>query len=339
MGIESGSFINDLDISWPLAGDDVSEGDNHLRLIKTVVKASFPGVDRASEYIYVHSSAPTVSVNKGRLWLDTSTTPNLLKIYDGSNFKKLPISATIDYKLMGNDTVGWVLPTADGTANYPLTTTGSNVLAFAQIDTTAIANNAVDGTKIAMGSDAAGDVLYNNGTDYVRLAKGTASQHLAMNSGVTAPEWVTPRLLGMGHNYRSGYTDVASTSMTDSGLAITYTKVNASSDLYVDVATEARLSSGWDTQTTQTGFIRLVYSTSTTTGIVPSTDDNANYLKENGNEISTGTVQFGFGVGYHWKITGLAAAEYTFKLQGRVAYEDGSIEFNDGTIKIMEVLI
>ena len=98
MGIESGSFINDLDISWPLAGDDVSEGDNHLRLIKTVVKASFPGVDRASEYIYVHSSAPTVSVNKGRLWLDTSTTPNLLKIYDGSNFKKLPISATIDYK-------------------------------------------------------------------------------------------------------------------------------------------------------------------------------------------------------------------------------------------------
>ena len=127
--------------------------------------------------------------------------------------------------------------------------------------------------------------------------------------------------------------------MTDSGLSITYTKVNATSDLYVDVATEARLSSGWGSNSTQSGFIRLVYSTSTTTGIVPSTDDNANYLKENGNEISTGTVQFGFGVGYHWKITGLAAAEYTFKLQGRVAYEDGSIEFNDGTIKIMEVLI
>ena len=191
MGIESGNYINDLNESWPTATDNVSDGDNHLRLIKKVVKDSFPGVDRVSEYIYVHTSEPTVSVGKGRLWLNTSTTPNLLYIYDGSNFKKLPISATVDYKLMGNDTVGWVLPTADGTANYPLTTTGSNVLAFAQVDTTAIANNAVDGTKIAMGSDAAGDVLYYNGTDYIRLPKGSAGQILQINSGATAPEWVT----------------------------------------------------------------------------------------------------------------------------------------------------
>ena len=191
MGIESGNYINDLNEDWPTATDNVSDGDNHLRLIKKVVRDSFPGVDRVSEYIYVHTAEPTVSVGKGRLWLNTSTTPNLLYIYDGSNFKKLPISATVDYKLMGNDTVGWVLPTADGTANYPLTTTGSNVLAFAQIDTTAIANNAVDGTKIAMGSDAAGDVLYYNGTDYIRLPKGSAGQILQINSGATAPEWVT----------------------------------------------------------------------------------------------------------------------------------------------------
>ena len=192
MGIETGNYINDLDADWPLATDNVSDGDNHLRLVKKVLKASFPGVDRVSEYIYVHTSAPTVSVGKGRLWLDTSTTPNLLKIYDGSAFKKLPISATVDYKLMGNDTVGWVLPTADGTANYPLTTTGSNVLAFAQIDTAAIADNAVDGAKIAMGSDAAGDVLYHNGTDYVRLAKPATpkGEILSFNTSAVAPSWV-----------------------------------------------------------------------------------------------------------------------------------------------------
>ena len=149
MGIETGSYINDLDADWPLATDNVSDGDNHLRLIKKVLKASFPGVDRVSEYVSVSTSEPTLSVGKGRLWLNTSTTPNLLYIYDGSNFKKLPISATVDYKLMGNDTVGWVLPTADGTANYPLTTTGSNVLAFAQIDTAAIADDAVTTAKIA----------------------------------------------------------------------------------------------------------------------------------------------------------------------------------------------
>jgi len=50
-------------------------------------------------------------------------------------------------------------------------------------------DNSVSGSKIAMGFDAQGDTLYYNGTDYVRLAKGTAGQALVMNSGATAPEW------------------------------------------------------------------------------------------------------------------------------------------------------
>jgi hypothetical protein len=37
----------------------------------------------------------------------------------------------------------------------------------------------------------AGDTIYYNGTDNVRLAKGTAGQALVMNSGATAPEWGT----------------------------------------------------------------------------------------------------------------------------------------------------
>lgn len=53
----------------------------------------------------------------------------------------------------------------------------------------AVGDNSVTGAKIAMGSDAAGDTLYYNGTDYVRLPKGTAGQVLKVNSGATAPEW------------------------------------------------------------------------------------------------------------------------------------------------------
>lgn len=39
-----------------------------------------------------------------------------------------------------------------------------------------------------------GDLIYHNGTDNVRLAKGTASQGLRMNSGATAPEWANQAL-------------------------------------------------------------------------------------------------------------------------------------------------
>ena len=50
-----------------------------------------------------------------------------------------------------------------------------------------IATNAVDGTHIALGSDASGDIMYYNGTNYVRLAKGTNGEVLTLASGV--PSW------------------------------------------------------------------------------------------------------------------------------------------------------
>ena len=84
------------------------------------------------------------------------------------------------------------LNVTDGTDGQVLETDGSGTLSFASIPILSLEDNSVTGAKIAMGSDAAGDILYYNGTDYVRLAKGTASQHLATNAGATAPEWVTP---------------------------------------------------------------------------------------------------------------------------------------------------
>lgn len=47
----------------------------------------------------------------------------------------------------------------------------------------------VSGDEISLASEAAGDIMYFNGTDWVRLAKGTAGQAVLMNSGATAPEW------------------------------------------------------------------------------------------------------------------------------------------------------
>ena len=44
-------------------------------------------------------------------------------------------------------------------------------------------------TGFNVGSDASGDILYNNGTKYVRLAKGTDGQTLTLSSGI--PAWST----------------------------------------------------------------------------------------------------------------------------------------------------
>lgn len=43
MGLETGSFISDLVQTWPLGTDPVSQGDNHIQLIKKVLKSQFAG--------------------------------------------------------------------------------------------------------------------------------------------------------------------------------------------------------------------------------------------------------------------------------------------------------
>jgi hypothetical protein len=59
------------------------------------------------------------------------------------------------------------------------------------------------------------DLIYHDGTNNVRLAKGTAGQVLTMNGGATAPSWATPSVAAS--NYRtlvSLGSDVASTAST-----------------------------------------------------------------------------------------------------------------------------
>ena len=137
-----------------------------------------------------------------------------LNVADGSNLQVLTTngSGTLSWTsktdaTLGANSVGITeLNVSDGSAGQYLTTNGNGTLSFATDSTNVgatsvggdvtgtvaniqIAANAVDGTHIALGSDAAGDVMYYNGTNYIRLAKGTATQVLTMNSGATAPEW------------------------------------------------------------------------------------------------------------------------------------------------------
>lgn len=43
MPLESATVISELDPSWPLAGDPTNQGDDHLRLTKSVLQSQFPG--------------------------------------------------------------------------------------------------------------------------------------------------------------------------------------------------------------------------------------------------------------------------------------------------------
>ena len=70
------------------------------------------------------------------------------------------------------------------------------------VTTAKLGTNSVDGTKIAMGSDARGDILYHGATDYARLAKGTSGQVLTM--GANDPAWVAAAGGGSDHTAMIG---------------------------------------------------------------------------------------------------------------------------------------
>ena len=93
MGLETGNYITDFTITNPTASDNVSQGDDHLRLVKKLVKQSFPSVDQAVNAIHTSTSAPSASISAGLLWFDT--TNNVLKIRNEANdaWITLPISA------------------------------------------------------------------------------------------------------------------------------------------------------------------------------------------------------------------------------------------------------
>ena len=105
--------------------------------------------------------------------------------YDGTNYIRLAKGSNGEVLTLASGVPSWA---ADST-NVSGTSMGGDL--GGTVGNATISANAVDGTHIQLGSDAAGDVMYYNGTNYIRLATGTVGQVLTINSGATAPEWTT----------------------------------------------------------------------------------------------------------------------------------------------------
>ena len=169
------------------------------------------------------------------------------------------------------------------------------------------------------------------GDDHIRLIKKV------LKNTFPNADSASEAILAVSHNSRAGYTDVRTTVMSDSGLSCSHTKASASSTLYIMAQSEIKLWSSFTSTNYQSAWVQLAYDTSTTTGISPSTELDACYMKEAGMETSS-TAQLGFNFSAFWKVTGLATGAKTFKVRARCQDSgDGGAEFVDGTMLIVEV--
>ena len=114
---------------------------------------------------------------------------NTVKVRDANTTGAPSDKAVVDTQILIGDGTGFTA--AALSSDVTMTNAGAVTIANDAVTSAKIINNAVNGAKIAMGSDAAGDILTYTGTDYVRLPKGTAEQQLRINAGATAVEWAT----------------------------------------------------------------------------------------------------------------------------------------------------
>ncbi len=82
MALESASFISGLVDTNPTGTDAISQGDDHLRLIKSVLQGTFPNAYEAINGIHAGETAPTYT-SAGQLWFDTSN--NLVMVRNAAD--------------------------------------------------------------------------------------------------------------------------------------------------------------------------------------------------------------------------------------------------------------
>lgn len=91
MAIELASFVNGLDETKPLNTDLVAEGDDHLRLLKAVLKGTFPGRGGAEKQYYSKVANFAIAVDEVSAVFDaagaaTATLPAVSGLAPGTHF-------------------------------------------------------------------------------------------------------------------------------------------------------------------------------------------------------------------------------------------------------------
>ena len=190
MALETGNYISALVRTNPLSSDDISQGDDHLQLIKKILQKTFPvgtdsaldsgiGPDQAVQVLIAKSSAPTVDTSAsgnaaramGLLWLDTSN--NLLKIRNQANDAWITLSVDPE----NDKTVDIEGGTIDATVIGGSTPAAGD---FTTLDTTGALTV---GTDITISGD---DIIMATNTDaYMLVADGTSYNPVAITGDVT----------------------------------------------------------------------------------------------------------------------------------------------------------
>lgn len=254
MALETGTYISDLVVTNPTATDPKAEGDDHVRLIKSTVKATFPNITGAVTATQVElNTLDGITASTAELNILDGVTASTaeLNILDGvtATASELNVldgitASTAELNIMDGVTVTAAdintvtlkaninSPTFTGTPLAPTPTLGDS---STKIATTAFVASTAFSAVLPAQTGNSGKLITTDGTNASWSAIKTIN-------GTT--------LLGAGDIVAGGYV-LLSTATASASVAVDFTSsvVNSTYDEYVVVATNVvttpAASHGW----------------------------------------------------------------------------------------------
>ena len=195
MALETATYINGLVATNPTSSDNVGEGDNHLRLIKSTLLATFPNVTGAMTKSHTQLNA---SVADTEAATNANTASTIVKRDASGNFSAGTITASLAGNVTGNVTGNVV-----GNVTGAVTGNATTASAWATART------------ISLGGDLSGSVSIDGGSNVTLTASVANDSHthdsryfteseadarflgISANA-VSASKWATARTLSLG---------------------------------------------------------------------------------------------------------------------------------------------
>lgn len=174
-----------------IAGTLTLTGDGAVTLANTIGDATQTNITAGATLAGAGTATAQFAVVRisGTTIAKTVTGPSLSKIYIVDNAG----SFTVTFKASGQ--TGVSIAAGEKTTVYYNNSDYVKVASTVPVSTVPISSGGTGQTTKTAAFDAlaptttAGDTMYFNGTDVVRLGIGTAGQALVVNTGATAPEW------------------------------------------------------------------------------------------------------------------------------------------------------
>jgi len=99
MALESTTFISGLVVTNPTSSDNISDGDNHIRLLKSTIKATFPSVTGAVTGTHTAINSAVTAANAAT---NANTASQIVKRDGSGNFSAGTITAALTGNVTGN---------------------------------------------------------------------------------------------------------------------------------------------------------------------------------------------------------------------------------------------